>query len=81
MKFSEYVARDATQLAELVARREVGANELLDLALAQHECTPARINVIWRQVRAATRLGGIGGRQIGCGMNQSMGITRSRGRR
>ena len=55
MKFSEYVACDATQLAALVARREVGAEELLDLALAQHERTHARINAICRPMVAEAR--------------------------
>ena len=55
MKFSEYVACDATRLAALVARREVGAGELLDLALAQHERTHARVNAICRPMVAEAR--------------------------
>jgi amidase len=46
MNFSEYLACDATQLAALVARRDVSAQELLALALARHEQTHARVNAI-----------------------------------
>ena len=55
MKFPEYVACDATQLAALVARREVGADELLALALAQHERTHTRINAVCRPMAAEAR--------------------------
>ena len=55
MNFSEYVACDATQLADLVARREVDAGELLDIALAQHQRTHARINAICRTLEAEAR--------------------------
>ena len=55
MKFSEYLACDATQLAALVARREVGAEELLAIALAQHERTHARINAVCRPMVAEAR--------------------------
>jgi len=55
MKFPEYLACDATQLAALVARREVTASELLALALDQHRRTHARINAICRPMEAAAR--------------------------
>lgn len=55
MKFTEYVAVDATGLAALVARREVSAGELLDIALAQHHRTHARINAICRPMEAEAR--------------------------
>ena len=55
MKFSEYLACDATQLATLVARRDVTAGELLTLALAQHQRTHARINAICRPMEAQAR--------------------------
>ena len=55
MNFSEYVACDATQLADLVARREVDAGELLDIALAQHQRTHASINAISRTLETEAR--------------------------
>ena len=55
MKFTEYLACDATQLATLVARREVSADELLSLALGQHERTHAHINAICRPMAAEAR--------------------------
>ena len=55
MKFTEYVACDATQLAALVARGDVHADELLSLALARHQRTHARINAICRPMEAEAR--------------------------
>jgi amidase len=55
MNFTEYLACDATQLAALVARREVSADELLALALGQHQRTHARINAICRPMEAEAR--------------------------
>jgi amidase len=55
MKFSEYLACDATQLAAHVARREVTANELLGLALAQQRRVQPRINAICRSMETEAR--------------------------
>ena len=55
MKFSEYLACDATQLAALVARREVGADELLALATARNERVHARVNAVCRSLEAEAR--------------------------
>jgi len=55
MKFSEYLACDATQLAAHVARREVTADELLALALGQNERVHPRINAICRSLEAEAR--------------------------
>ncbi|MEO5687237.1 MAG: amidase [Burkholderiaceae bacterium] len=55
MNFSEYLTCDATRLATLVARREVSADELLALALGQHQRTHARINAICRPMEAEAR--------------------------
>jgi len=52
---TDYVACDATRLAELVARREVGAQELLDVALAQLRRTQPRINAVCRLMEAEAR--------------------------
>ena len=48
MDFSDYLACDATQLAQHVARGETTAAELLALALAQHERVHARVNAVCR---------------------------------
>ena len=42
--FKEYPAYDATGLAELVARRELGASELLDAALTRLDAVNPKIN-------------------------------------
>ena len=55
MKFTDYLACDATRLAELVARREVSADELLALALAQHARTHGRINAVCRTLEPQAR--------------------------
>ena len=55
MDFKDYLACDATQLAALVARREVGAHELLELALAQLRRTQPRINAVCRLMEAEAR--------------------------
>jgi amidase len=55
MNFSEYLACDATRLATLVASREVTPDELLALALAQHQRTHAKINAICRPMEAEAR--------------------------
>ena len=55
MNLTEYLACDATQLASHVARREVSAEELLAIALAQHRRTHARINAICRLMEAEAR--------------------------
>ena len=55
MKFPEYLACDATQLAAHVARREVTADELLALALARQQRVHPRINAICRSMEAEAR--------------------------
>ncbi len=55
MNLTEYLACDATQLASLVAKREVSADELLAIALGQHQRTHARINAICRPMEAEAR--------------------------
>ena len=55
MKFTEYLACDATQLASLVAQRAVSAEELLALALSQHQRTHARINAVCRLMEGEAR--------------------------
>ncbi|HEY8976684.1 MAG TPA: amidase, partial [Burkholderiaceae bacterium] len=55
MDFKDYVACDATRLAELVARREVGAHELLELALTHLRRTQPRINAVCRLMEAEAR--------------------------
>jgi amidase len=55
MDFKDYVAHDATGLAELVARREVSAHELLELALAQLRRTQPRINAVCRLMESEAR--------------------------
>jgi amidase len=55
MRFAEYLRRDATDLAALVARREVAAAELLDLALAQHARVHARLNAVCRLMEPQAR--------------------------
>ncbi len=55
MKFTEYLACDATQLAALVARREMSAGELLGIALAQQRLTHERINAVCRPMEAEAR--------------------------
>ncbi len=46
MKYSEYVAHDATALAELVRHGQVTAEELLDVARARLEEVNSRINAV-----------------------------------
>ena len=46
MKFEEYVKRDGVGLAELVARGEVTATELLELAIARAEAVNPKLNAI-----------------------------------
>ena len=55
MDFKDYLACDATQLAALVARREVSAHELLELALTQLRRTQPRINAVCRLMEAEAR--------------------------
>ena len=62
--FKEYPQHDATSLADLVARREISATELLEAALARAEAVRSRINAICipmtelARERAANRLSG-----------------------
>ncbi|MFN4146351.1 MAG: amidase [Runella sp.] len=46
MKFEEYVRHDATGLAELVAKKEVSASELLETAIARTEAVNPKINAV-----------------------------------
>ena len=55
MKFSEYLACDATQLAAHVARREVTAAELLALALTQLQRVQPRVNAVCRLMETEAR--------------------------
>jgi amidase len=59
MKFEEYVRHDALGLAGLVAKGDVTASELLEVAIARTETVNARINAIVRPLyaRARTRIG------------------------
>ncbi len=50
MKPEEYDAHDATALAELVARKEVTASELLDAARARTTLVNGRINAVIRRM-------------------------------
>ena len=55
MNFSEYVKHDAVGLASCVARGEVTANELLALALGQHERAQPKTNAICRTMESQAR--------------------------
>jgi amidase len=55
MRAHEYLARDATALAQAVAAREVSAETLLDLALAQLDRVQPRINAVVRSLEAQAR--------------------------
>jgi amidase len=55
MQPAEYLACDATDLAQAVARGDVSAGELLDLALQQHVRVHGRINAICRLMEAQAR--------------------------
>ncbi|WP_406865003.1 amidase [Streptomyces sp. HUAS MG47] len=60
MRYDEYRRFDATGLAELVARREVSAQELLDVAVERAEAVDGRLNAIVRPMHdlARDRAGG-----------------------
>jgi amidase len=55
MNFAEYLACDATALAQAVALGRATPAELLDLALAQHRRVRGRINAICRLLEAQAR--------------------------
>ncbi len=55
MKFADYLACDATALADLVARGETTPTELLDLALAQQARVQGRINAVCRPMEQEAR--------------------------
>jgi amidase len=55
MAFDEYQAHDAVGLAELVAKREVSATELLDAALARTDEVNPAINAVVRPLEAEAR--------------------------
>ena len=55
MNFTEYLQRDATALAESVARRETTAEELLELALRQSERAQPKTNAICRLMEGEAR--------------------------
>lgn len=56
MKFSDYLACDATALAALVARGDTTPTELLDLALGQHARVHGRINAVCRLMEQEARV-------------------------
>jgi amidase len=55
MQLAEYLASDATALAQHVARGEVRPGELLDLALAQHRRVHGSVNAIVRLMETEAR--------------------------
>jgi amidase len=55
MDFADYLACDATALAQHVARGEVRPGELLDLALAQHRRVHGSVNAVVRLMEAEAR--------------------------
>lgn len=55
MTHDEYVARDATGLAELVRKREVDAVELLEIALARVDALNPELNAVVRLMEADAR--------------------------
>jgi amidase len=55
MKFADYRQHDATALADLVARREVSAPELLDVALARLAEVQPALNPVCRPMEAEAR--------------------------
>ena len=55
MDFADYLACDATALAQHVARGEVQPGELLDLALAQHGRVHGSVNAVVRLMEAQAR--------------------------
>ena len=60
MDLRDYLKRDAVGLAELVARREVSAEELLDIARAQNARVHPKVNAVCRLMdkEARARLAG-----------------------
>src|SRR5690348_12088727 len=55
MRFDEYSRHDATGLAELVARREVSADELLDVAAARMAEVNPKINAVVQDLTGRAR--------------------------
>ena len=55
MKLSEYLQYDAVGLAECVARGEISAGELLDLALRQSAAAQPKTNAICRLMEDEAR--------------------------
>ena len=55
MNFSEYLACDATALAQHVARGDTTAGELLDLALAQQRRVNGRLNAVCHSMEQEAR--------------------------
>jgi amidase len=55
MKFSDYVQHDAVALAEIVARGEASAGELLELALAQSRRAQPKTNAVCRLIEGEAR--------------------------
>jgi amidase len=54
-QLADYLKQDALGLAALVARRETNAEELLDIALAQHARAHPKINAICRLMETEAR--------------------------
>jgi amidase len=63
MKIAEYLAHDATALAQRVATGEVRSSELLDLALSQHRRVHGSVNAVVRlmEEQARGQLDGLSG--------------------
>ena len=55
MNFSDYLACDATALAQHVARGDTHPGELLDIALAQHHRVHGRLNAVCRLMEPEAR--------------------------
>ena len=55
MQLSDYLAHDATSLAQQVARGDVRPGELLDLALAQHRRVHGSVNAVVRLMEEQAR--------------------------
>ena len=55
MKFEEYAQYDAVGLAELVAKKDVTASELLDTAIARMDAVNPAVNAVVRNLEAEAR--------------------------
>ena len=55
MKFEEYTQYDAVGLAELVAKKDVSASELLDAAVARMDAVNPEVNAVVRNLESDAR--------------------------